>query len=220
MEPQFWHERWQQQQIGFHKQEINLYLKFFWPGLGLGDAADCPVLVPLCGKSNDLLWLNRQGHEVLGVEISPIAVQAFFEENHLTPEITRVGELEYWRSGTIEIICGDFFAVPKEAFSHIVAVYDRASLVALPAEMRDRYASRLMELLGDRASILLVTLEYPQEQMNGPPFSVTREEVESLYQHHFTIELAAEMDVLDDNAHLKEKGVTRLIEKVYKLNRN
>jgi len=79
MDPQFWHERWQRNETGWHQREINAHLQDFWPQLQ--QPAGGRVLVPLCGKSRDLLWLRAQGHAVLGVEISPIAVREFFAEN-------------------------------------------------------------------------------------------------------------------------------------------
>lgn len=217
MDPEFWQQRWEENNIGFHKDEVNLYLKSYWCDLLLDVAVRSPVLVPLCGKSNDMIWLNQQGHDVLGVEISPVAVEAFFAENNLTPEIEQAGDHEVWRSGTIEIIRGDFFTLPRETFKHILCVYDRASLVALPQNMREQYVRHLEEILLRRARILLVTLEYPQQLMDGPPFSVNHHEVERLYQDHFNIELVTQMDVLEQNTHLQDKGLDSLIEKVYKL---
>lgn len=219
MEPDFWHSRWQKNEIGFHKDGVNLYLQSYWEHLELELPARCPVLVPLCGKSNDLLWLNRQGHPVLGVEISPIAVEAFFRENGLEPEISKRDGIEHWRHGDIEIICGDLFALPRETFQEIGAVYDRASLVALPEGLRRRYAEFLSGALPDKVKILLVSLEYPQEQMDGPPFSVSDGEVRANYGGNFEITALASQDMLHDNPHLQQRGVTRLLEKVYKLSR-
>jgi thiopurine S-methyltransferase len=82
LQQEFWHERWQQNEIGFHDKEINEHLQQYWPAFNI--ALNSRIFVPLCGKSKDLLWLLAQGYEVIGVELSPLAVQAFFDENGLS----------------------------------------------------------------------------------------------------------------------------------------
>jgi len=217
MNPEFWHERWQRNEIGFHQQEINLHLQGYWREVGV-DAGAC-VLVPLCGKSRDMLWLAGAGHRVLGVEISPLAVQAFFDENGLVPEVSAAGPFESRRCGEIEILCGDFFALARERLRDVGAVYDRASLVALPPEMRRGYAAHLTQLLAPGTPVLLVTMDYPQEQMNGPPFSVTADEVHALYDAAFDVRVLAEVDILGENPRFRERGLTRLLEQVLLLQR-
>ena len=215
MNPDFWHARWQQNQIGFHQQDINLHLQDYWPLQGVQEGGR--VFVPLCGKSRDMLWLLSQGYRVLGVEISPIAVQGFFEEHDLEPRITRRGRLESWACEDLEILCGDFFHLGPDDMAGVSAVYDRASLVALPPAMRVDYVAQLARLLGADASVLLVSMEYPDHEMQGPPFSVTQGEVESLYQPAFQVNLLASVDILNENDNLRRKGLTRMQEKVYQL---
>lgn len=217
MDPQFWHGRWERDQIGFHQQEINVHLQNFWGRLGT--PRNAPVFVPLCGKSQDMCWLAEQGHPVVGVELSPIAVEAFFAENGLTATRTDQGAFTRWHSGSITILCGDFFALRREDLADVAGVYDRASLIALPPEMRQRYAHYMAELLAPQTPCLLVTFEYPQQQMDGPPFSVAAAEVEALYRDGFELERLYHRNILDENPRFKEAGLTSLEERVFRLTR-
>jgi len=215
MQADFWHERWQLGQIGFHQAEINLHLQQFWAHLQAPPAAR--VFVPLCGKSRDMLWLRAQGHEVLGVEISPLAVQAFFDENGLQPQVMRHGAFEVYRADGLQIYCGDFFALQPEQLTGVGAVYDRASLIALPPDMRPAYAARMHALLNDGTRTLLVAFEYPQHEMDGPPFSVSEAEVRALYGAHCSVRKLHELDILDQEPRFRARGLTRLQEKIYLL---
>ncbi|MDH3526723.1 MAG: thiopurine S-methyltransferase [Gammaproteobacteria bacterium] len=215
MHPDFWHERWQANQIGFHQDEINPYLVRYWPGLATDTSGR--VLVPLCGKSRDMIWLLDQGYSVLGVEISPIAVEAFFAEYNMTPTVRREAHCSRWAFDGLELLCGDFFALDRRDIGEVAAVYDRAALIALPPDMRPRYADQLASLLGKTTTGLLITLEYKQDEMNGPPFSVSDAEVEQLYGDRYTIERLCSSDVLEANQRFREQGVTRLTEQAFRL---
>jgi thiopurine S-methyltransferase len=215
MEPDFWLERWQRNDIGFHQAEFNAHLQAYWPQLGV--AAGAAVFVPLCGKSRDLLWLRAQGHPVLGVELSPIAVRDFFEENSLTPTRTRAGALERWETDGLAILGGDFFALTPALLSGVAGVYDRASLIALPPALRGRYVEQLAAVLPADSAILLITMEYPPAEMTGPPFPVTEQEVQTLYAARYEVTRLAAQDILHENPRLRERGLTALVEKVYRL---
>lgn len=211
MEHHFWLERWEQNQIGFHQAEINEYLSNHWQELGLAPGA--PVLVPLCGKSLDMLWLRDQGHPVFGIELSEKAVAAFFEENAIAPEIERRAAYVDYRAEALRLRVGDFFALGSEDVQGIGAVYDRASLIALPPEMRRDYVNHMAELLSSGAHILLITMEYPEGTLDGPPFSVTEEEVHELYATHFQIQRKALWEGAEG-----PRGIP-VTEKVYSLTR-
>ena len=217
MKTQFWHERWEKNEIGFHQEEINTHLQEFWPLL------NCPpgqtVFVPLCGKSKDMLWLAKQGHPVLGIEVSEIAVKAFFQEHHFTPHHTSQGSLTRWKHEEIQILCGDFFSLTPQHTHTVKGVYDRASLVALPEELRVHYAQHLAHLLVPETKVLLITLEYAQDEMVGPPFSVSQPEVQALYTQTFKVQRIIATEVLSENPHLAKKGLTRLTQKIYFMNR-
>lgn len=189
MEHHFWLERWKQDQIGFHQAEINQYLSEHWEQLGLPPGA--PVFVPLCGKSLDMLWLREQGHPVLGVELSEKAVAAFFAENDIAADTRRDGDFMVYTSDDLELLTGDFFALRPQHLHGVCAVYDRASLIALPPPMRAAYARHMASLLPVGAHILLITMEYPAGALDGPPFSVSEEEVHTLFEGDFSVERKA-----------------------------
>ena len=215
MNPSFWHERWQRNEIGFHQQEINAHLQDFWEQLAA--PAGGLVFVPLCGKSRDLLWLRARGHAVLGVELSPIAVRDFFAENALAPQVRRQGAFERYEADGLVILCGDFFDLAPELLQGVAGVYDRASLIALPPELRTRYAEHSAAILPAAAGTLLVTMEYPQQEMSGPPFAVREEEVRRLYARRYAVTCLFSKDILAENPRFRERGLSALTEKVYRL---
>lgn len=215
MKTEFWLERWEQNQIGFHQDEFNNHLQAFWSGLAV--PAGSQVFVPLCGKSRDMLWLRAQGFMVTGVEVSPIAVRDFFAENGLDVTISSQGKLERWESAGLVILLGDFFDLQAEDVADCSAVFDRASLIALPPDMRLRYAQHFISILPTHAQTLLVTLEYAQAEMKGPPFAVGEEEIQGYYAQAFALERLFVTDVLAENPGFRQRGLTRLEEKVYRL---
>jgi thiopurine S-methyltransferase len=215
MKKDFWLERWEREEIGFHQDEFNPYLHRYWQDLRL--ARGSQVFVPLCGKSRDMRWLREQGHQVLGVELSAIAVQAFFKENGYTPQHELRGKFDRSEANGISILCGDFFDLSKDDLANVTGVYDRASLIALPPEMRERYVRHLVGILPPATQTLLVTVDYPQTEMQGPPFAVTSGEVEALYRGHAEVHLLANPDVLAQNPRFLERGLSRLQENIFLL---
>nr|WP_314531489.1 thiopurine S-methyltransferase [uncultured Pseudomonas sp.] len=215
MEPTFWQERWARNQIGFHLPEVNPYLQRHWPQLALAEGSK--VLVPLCGKSLDLMWLASHGLRVMGVELSEQAVEAFFSEQNLVPRITRRNAFTVYQADLIEVWCGDFFALDAEALIGCAALYDRAALIALPPLMRAQYAEQLGRLLPSGCQGLLITLDYDQTQKAGPPFAVTDEEVKVLFGSDWTLKVLQEQDVLQESWKFVQEGVTQLDERVYQL---
>jgi thiopurine S-methyltransferase len=215
MQSEFWLERWQRNEIGFHQQAFNAHLQDYWKHLRI--PPESPVFVPLCGKSRDMLWLRAQGHPVVGVEISTLALRDFFVENSLTPQHSQRPPFDIWQADGIELLCGDFFALTPADLVGIAAVYDRASLIALPPPLRERYVTKLAGILPAQVEMLLVTMEYPQAQMQGPPFSVAEEEVRALYAQRYQVEALYTKDILAENPRFRERGLTHLAEKVYRL---
>lgn len=212
MHPDFWQERWQQNQIGFHQDEVHPYLRQFWPNTASGR-----VFVPLCGKTLDLWWLRQQGHSVVGVELSPLAVQAFFDEAGVTPAVASHRDLECWQASNVDLYCGDFFALRPEDVAGCQMVYDRAALIALPPDLRREYVSHLHHLFPQGAHMLLVTLDYPQIEMDGPPFAVSDAEVRNLYS---SAQQLTSHDVLAQNDRFRQRGVSRLNENAYMIELN
>lgn len=215
MEKDFWLERWEREEIGFHQGEINPYLRQLWQELQQPEGGE--IFVPLCGKSLDMLWLRSQGYDVLGVELSAIAVQAFFEENGYLPQHVKHEKFDCCEADRIRILCGDFFDLTRNDLVKAHAVYDRASMVALPPAMRKSYVQHLVNILQPATQILLVAFDYPQEEMSGPPFAVSVEEVETLYRDYAEIRLLAHADVLADNPRFAAHGISRLHENIFLL---
>ena len=164
-----------------------------------------------------MVWLRQQGCKVLGVELSSIAAQDFFRENGQSPTHTVSGKFESCEAGGIRILCGDFFDLSKEDLAKISAVYDRASLVALPPDMRERYAPPPGGYPAARNANLLVTFDYPQSEMQGPPFAVSVNEVETLYGKYTGIRLLAQEDALAQNPRFQQRGVSRMQENIFLL---
>lgn len=214
MEPEFWHERWENNLIGFHLDEVNPHLRAHWASLDVTPGSR--VLVPLCGKSLDLVWLAGQGYKVVGIEISPIAIKDFFAENHLKARRIANQRCDIWQSEAITLLCGDLFELTARDTGPIDAVYDRAALIALPPAMRRRYVEKLEQLV-PAAPHLLITLDYDPAQMDGPPFAVSDDEVRALYVNKYRVDRLQSDDVLADNARFRERGLDRLTEAVYRL---
>lgn len=217
MEPGFWHDKWHQQQIGFHQQDINPFLVKYWQKLALPAAAK--VFVPLCGKSLDMCFLAEQGHQVIGCELNELAVQQFFSDNQLEMTKTAVGEHQHYQTEQISLYQGDIFTLPNELTQDVTAFYDRAALIAWPESMRAQYAKQLASLLPSGSLGLLVTLDYPQEALNGPPFAVSPTWVETYLTEDFEIQLLDCQDVLADNPRFIKKEVPWLNEAAYLLKR-
>ncbi len=212
-----WLQRWHDNNIGWHHEEYNPHLLGFWPQVEAPPGAR--VLVPLCGKSRDMVWLAEHGHSIVGVELSPLAVEAFFKEQGRVPAREQVGCFERWRAAPYELLCGDIFDLDRDVLGEVAAGYDRASLVALNPDQRRSYASLLARLLPPGARTLLVAMEYPQGEMPGPPYSVEQREVESLFSAGFSIRLLHSLDLLKETRRYADRGLEYMLEKVYLLQR-
>ncbi|MEO0672062.1 MAG: thiopurine S-methyltransferase [Pseudomonadota bacterium] len=216
-DPDHWHARWREDRIGFHQPEVNRLLVKFWPELVPDKTAD--VFVPLSGKSHDMTWLAERGHHVIGVELSEIAIAAYFEERGLTPDIHTEGDHTVSTAGGVELWCGDYFTFPAERLAKIAGVYDRASLIALPQDLRARYAKKLAELTPPGAGALLLTLSYDQAEADGPPYSVPDDEVQSLFSGTFSVEQRGTRDATEVSTNLTAKGVTRVMSSLFTMTR-
>jgi len=215
MEPRFWHERWRTGQIGFHQSSADRNLRRHWATLRL--ARGSRVFVPLCGKSLDLLWLRDQGHPVVGVELSAIALEAFCMENGVPARRRVQGGFDVYEAPNLQLFCGDYFALTPAVLGDVAAAYDRAALISWAQELRAPYVEHMAALLGSGTQILLVAMEYPQQQMSGPPFCVQSEEVERLYSPCFKIYEIARHDILASEPRLRARGATELFEVCYHL---
>jgi len=217
MQAEFWLERWREGRTGFHRDAPMPLLLRHWPTLALPRGSR--VLVPLCGKTLDMPWLAGQGHRVLGVELSPLAVAQFFAEQGLKPVRHESPLGVHHVAGDIEIIEGDVFALDDTTLAGCSAVYDRAAVIALPPPLRARYASEVYARLPAGCRGLMITLEYPQHEVEGPPFSVGADEVAALFGGHWDVELLERSDILASQPGFRADGATALHTSVYRLQR-
>lgn len=179
-----WLERWKANRIGFHEGQPNAHLVAHVHRLGMPLGGR--VFVPLCGKSVDIHWLLGNGFQVAGAELSELAIEQLFAELEVVPTIEIIGELKRYSAANIDIYVGNIFDLTGDLLGHVDAVFDRAALVALPEELRGRYVAHVAEITGCAAQ-LLVTFEYDQSLMSGPPFSISEAEVEQHYAPRYSV---------------------------------
>ena len=192
MDTNFWQQRWEKNDIAFHTSEANPLLVKYFKELSL--AKGSRIFLPLCGKTLDIAWLLSQGYRLAGAELSEIAIKQLFMELGVEPKISEIDNLYHYSAENIDIFVGDIFNLSSQMLGLVDAIYDRAALVALPAEMRDRYTAHLTKIT-DRAPQLLICFEYDQNLMEGPPFSVNNEEVEQHYKESYDLTLLASTNI-------------------------
>ena len=217
MQPEFWHNRWRQGQIGFHQSAVDRQLQRYWPDLGL--AGGSRVFVPLCGKSLDLLWLREQHHSVVGVELSAVALESFCLQHGIPARRRLLENFDLYEAADLQLYRGDFFALSAQLLGSVSAVFDRAALISWTPDLRAAYVSHITELTSPGTQTLLITVEYPQAEMTGPPFSVGADDVDRLYGPHHTIQILSKQDILANEARLRSRGITQLHEVRYRLTR-
>jgi thiopurine S-methyltransferase len=186
MEANFWHNKWEKNEIAFHESAANPLLIKHLPALSL--QPESRIFVPLCGKSLDMPWLRAQGFRVVGVELSELAVTQFFEEMGCTPTRQVIGQHQHYQSPGIEIWVGDIFTLKPDQLGEVNAIYDRAALVAMPAELRTRYANQVQRLSG-YAPQLVITYEYDQAVLAGPPFSISEADMHTYFDQQYEMQL-------------------------------
>lgn len=217
MDAGFWQQRWREGKTGFHQDRPTPLLEQYWDAVAA--APGSRVFVPLCGKSLDMAWLASQGHRVLGVELSAMAVRAFYDEHGLAPSIEQHPAGDIYRAGDVDIVRGDAFALDADTLRDCAGVFDRGALIALPPDMRRRYASELYARLPAGCRGLVVTLEYPAHEKAGPPFSVPEAEVRDLFGRDWRIEVLVRRDILDAQPAFVAEGVSSLHTVAYRLER-
>lgn len=215
MDPTFWHQKWKNQELGFHLPQVHPLLQRYLGELSL--KAGQTVFLPLCGKTLDIGYLLEQGFSVIGAELSDKAVTDLFASLNRQPEITPWQGGNRYRHGDLTVFQGDIFGLQSSDLGAVDAIYDRAALIALPDTMRQRYVRHLITLT-DKAPQLLITLEYDQQEMDGPPFSVGEQQVKMLYDNNYKIAPLSRKMILDHEPVFREKELTVLYENVFLLN--
>ncbi len=217
MHPDQWRDRWKQNRIGFHEPTVNPYLCRYLPEFNLnpGDT----IFLPLCGKAHDIAWLAQQGFNVVGIELSEIAIVSFFSEHSLEYQQSESDRFILRKSGNISLVQGDYFDLQPQDLSTCKMVFDRASLIAIDAANRGRYCDHMLSIIPQITGQLLITLDYELAQMKGPPFAVPETEVGHYYESEYSINRLEQNDVLDERPRWREQGLTALNETVYRLDR-
>ena len=210
---EYWHNRWDKEQTGWHRAIYNDLLLKHWPSINAPSGGQ--VIVPLCGKSLDMLWLAEQGYNVVGLEMVEQAVQAFFEENKLETVSNEIGKHIKYSSPPFTIFQGDLFDL-EAGVVQADAWYDRAAMVALPNSLREDYVKQICQQTKPGASGLLITFAYPQEQMDGPPFALHDEDVFRFFSNGFEVECLEKIDLEDE----KDRGLSNVTSTVFKITRN
>jgi len=215
-ENEFWLQAWKDQNIFFNQSKVNEQLIKYHSILNLNP--NDLVFVPLCGKSIDMLWL-AQTYRVLGVELSPIACETFFEENHLQVTVSKTDRFNVYQGERITILSGDFFDLDNNTLKNVRAVYDRAALVALPGLLRNKYVQKLHDVLSSTVDLLLITVSYNQSEMDGPPYSVNKMEVHDLFNKFFKIHLLSTIDSHKIPLRFTDMGLKKMSTDIYHLTR-
>lgn len=218
MQDEDWLSRWQQNKIGFHDTQVNSHLTRYIADYGLSSGDT--VFLPLCGKSPDIAWLARQGFQVVGIELSDIAIKDFFSEQELEYQQSESDRFIIRKSGNICLLEGNFFDLKSTDLGNCKLVYDRAALIALDATPRLRYIEKMQSIIGESTDMMLITLDYNQAEMDGPPFAVSPAEVKRHYEQRFQIDQLQQTQILDESPRWRKKGLTSLIETVYCLRTN
>jgi thiopurine S-methyltransferase len=217
VQPDFWLDRWRSAQIGFHQAAVDRHLKAYWPLLKL--PVHSHVFVPLCGKSLDLMWLRSLGHAVIGVELSPVALESFLMEHGIPARRRVLSSFDVYEAEDLELYRGDFFKLTPALLGSVSAVYDRAALISWTPAARESYVKHLTSLTSPGTQTLLIVVEFPPEQMQGPPFPLTPDAIENLYAGHYSIEELGRHEILELEPRLKARGLTELREVCYRMTR-
>ncbi len=213
-----WHSHWTRKSPGFHEGQVNSYLQQFLPLYNLqpGDT----VFMPLCGKAVDILWLSEQGYHVIGVELSDVAIQSFFEESGIDFEKVELEKLVVYKAENITLYQGDYMNLQDKYLKNCKLVYDRASIVAIESFNRKTYKQKMLEIIPTGIPMLLVTLDYDQNVMQGPPFSVPVSEIKQLYQPEYKLALLQSSEQIEERPKWRDIGLQSLLESALRLSPN
>ncbi len=194
MKHDYWHNKWESNQIAFHNESVHPLLAEFWSRFDLD--AGTSVFVPLCGKTRDIAWLLSLGHHIVGSELSEIAVEQLFVEMSIQPEVIRLDKIIHYRAPNIDIYVGDIFNLTAQHLGVIDAIYDRAALVALPDEIRIDYAAHLIKIT-NYAPQCVICFEYEQSALAGPPFSIPMAQLHHYYGSDYQLNALTRVSVKD-----------------------
>ncbi|WP_448214045.1 thiopurine S-methyltransferase [Colwellia sp. MEBiC06753] len=215
MNPEFWHKCWETGALGFHQDDLHPFLIEQLAKLSIKQTDT--VLVPLCGKSMDMLWW-AQRCQVIGAELSEIACHDFFNENKLDYQCQNKADFQEFRCGNLSIYQGDFFSLEPALLPSVHYIYDRAALIALPEKMQAQYAAHLAKFINQDTELYLISVEYPLGELAGPPFAIDKTKVQQLFSG-FKIECLAKRAIPDKQFARRSLKVSALTETLYRITR-
>ena len=215
MQAEFWLKKWELGETGFDQRTVNEILESCWPAVEA--PADATVLVPLCGKSLDMRWLAEQGHAIVGVELSAVACQAFFDTIERVPRVSTARSLRAWIAEPYRILQGDFMIATTADIGAVSFFYDRAALVAMPPDMQPGYTRHLLSLVPSGATGLVNCLEYPPEEMQGPPFSIGETRLRELLGAKCRLRRLLSREIETKGTALEGRGLDTVTETAYRV---
>jgi len=231
MKASFWHKCWEKNSLGFHQEEVHTFLSQYLAPLLT--STDKHVFVPLCGKSLDMFWLAEH-MAVSGSELSDIACRDFFTDaaiDYQSQSDQKLGadsQFQQYSFGNITLWQGDFFKLKAEQLSQahkvpIDWIYDRAALIALPIEMQQEYITHLTSFIEPSTTLFLISVEFPSEEMSGPPFPITEKDIRRLFlaaDKHCQIDCIASRELKDKRFGQRTFDVSHLVERLYIITKN
>ena len=210
-----WHSHWTRKTPGFHEGQVNTYLEQFLPLFKL--KAGNSIFMPLCGKAVDILWLSQQGYHVIGVELSEVAVESFFTESDIQYVKVQHEKFVIYEAPNITLYQGNLMDIQPQHLTDCKLIYDRASIVAIELFNRKAYKRKMLEIIPVGTPMLMVTLDYDQNIMQGPPFSVPVSEITALYQPEYQLELLLSSEQIEERPRWRERGLESLLESALRL---
>ena len=212
MSNKIWKDKWKRNDIAFHQSTSNHLLKKYISQLNISAGAD--ILVPLCGKSLDMNILANLGYNVIGIELSNIAIKAYFEALNVKPTREKYKRFITWKYKNTEIWCGDIFDLTKKEIGHIGVLYDNTSLTAFSPDIRPQYVQHFHDMLSEKNQILLITTETPDETQINSAMTID-DEIQSLYERQYHITLLHGERVITHDPEQPDEAKRPMEEKVY-----
>ena len=209
---EFWQQRWSDGQTGFHLNDTHPDLHAFLPQLNLniGDT----VFVPLCGKTLDIGYLLAKGYRVVAVEMVEYAVKQLFNQLSMTPDIYQWKQGVCYRASGLTVYVGDYFDLRAKECSEACAVYDRAAMLAIPHKLQAQYCRHLSEIT-DHAKQLVITVEFDQDKVDGPPFTLSEKDIRRYYGESYHISRLNEVETIKEEARFEAMGLSSFMRRTY-----
>ncbi len=201
-----WKERWINGKTGWHGSEVNSNLiKHIHSIEPLNNAK---ILVPLCGKSLDMEWLAAKGASVVGVDLVREPLEQIFQDRNSVVQEDSIQGIAKLSDETLTVFHANIFDFNLDIDGPFDIIYDRAALVALSPENRERYVNHSLELLKPNGRILLITYDAPKKDLEGPPFPVRKNSVPTLFSAASQCTLLNQYTVTsDEEPRLKERNL-------------